>query len=77
MFDSAQGTSGYDYTKTVAWLAIAFVLIPASFLGFRPHYISLPVAFVFLAICVTMAFISWKKSRLTIPSIAPQKAAAK
>jgi hypothetical protein len=77
VFDSAQKTSGYDYTKTVAWLAIAFVLIPAAFLGFRPHYISLPVTFVCMAICVTMAWMSWKKSRLTIPSIAPQKASAK
>jgi hypothetical protein len=77
VFASAQKTSGYDYTKTVAWLAIALVLIPATLLGFRPHYISLPVAIVCMAICVTMAWISWKKSRLTIPSIAPQKAAAK
>jgi len=77
VFDSAQRTSGYDYTKAVTWVAIALVFIPTVFLGVRPHYFSLSVAFMCITICVTMAWISWKKSRLTIPSIVPQNGAAK
>jgi undecaprenyl pyrophosphate phosphatase UppP len=77
VFDSVQRTTGREYTRTVAWLAIAIIFIPAVFLGVRPHYISLSVAFVCIAICVTMAWISWKKSRLTMPSIAPRKAVSK
>jgi uncharacterized membrane protein YfcA len=77
VFESAQRTSGYDYTKTVAWLAIAIIFVPAVFLAVRPHYVSLSLAFMCIAISVTMAWVSWKKSRLTIPSIAPQQAVAR
>jgi len=77
VFDSVQRATGREYTRTVAWLAIALIFIPAAFLAVRPGYISLSLAFVGMAISVAMAWVSWKKSRLTISSIAPQKAAAK
>jgi len=75
MFDSVQKTTGREYTTTVAWLAIAVIFIPATFLAVRPGYVSLSLALICSAICLTMAWISWKKSRLTIPSIAPQQKA--
>ncbi len=77
MFDSAQRATGREYTKTVTWLAIALIFIPAAFLAVRPGYISFSLAFVCIPICLAMAWISWKKSLLTISSIAPQKAVAK
>lgn len=76
MLDSIQRPTGRDYTRTVAWLAMALVFIPAAFLAVRPGAISLSLAFVCGAVCVTMAWMSWKKSQRTIPSIA-QKAVAK
>jgi len=77
MFDSVQSTTGREYTRTVAWLAIALIFIPATFFAVRPGYVSLSLAFMCSAVCVTMAWISWKKSRLTVPSIVTQKAATK
>lgn len=77
MFDSVQKSSGRDYTRTGAWLAVAVVFVPAAFLAVRPGYISLSLAFVCFAICLAMAWMSWKKSRLTTPSIAPREAASK
>ena len=77
MFDSVQKTTGREYTRTIAWLAIALIFIPAAFLAVRPGYVSLSLAFLCSATCVTMAWISWRKSRLTISSIAPPKAVTK
>ena len=77
MFESVQRTTGREYTRTVAWLAAALIFIPAAFLAVRPGYISLSLAFFCSVSCVTIAWISWKRSRLTIPSIAPQNAASK
>lgn len=77
MFDSAQTSTGCDYTRTAAWLAVALVFIPAVFLAVRPRYGSLSLAFLCAVICLTMAWNSWKKSRLTIPSIAPPKSVSK
>lgn len=77
MFDSVQSATARDYTRTVAWLAIALLFIPAVFLGVRPGYVSLSLALLCGAICLAMAWISWKKSRMAIPSITPPQAAAK
>lgn len=75
MFDSVQRIMGCDYSRTVAWLLIAIVFIPAVVLSIRPGYVSLSLALMFSAISVIMDCGSWRKSRLTIPTIAPQKAA--
>lgn len=77
MFDSAQNTLGHDYTRPVAWLAFGLIFIPGALLAVRPGHALLSLAFLCSAICLTMAWISWKKSRVAISSTTPSKAAAK
>jgi len=71
VFDSHLKSTGRDYTRVFAWLAIAIVFIPALFLVFRVTYVSILMAVAASATCFVMALVQWKNSsRLGIPSIA-------
>ncbi|HTW64882.1 MAG TPA: hypothetical protein VME17_09720 [Bryobacteraceae bacterium] len=73
MSDPQQKFTGREYTITVAWLAVAILLIPATVFAVRPGYGALSIALVSSTTCVAMAWVTWKRSsRLTIPSIASQ-----
>jgi hypothetical protein len=62
MFASQQ-SMGAGYTTTVALLTVAFIFIPAVLVVSRPFgYISLSLAIACSALCVTLAWINWKKS---------------
>jgi len=71
MLDPQQKPTGTTYTTTVALLSVAFVFIPAALAFSRPFgYLSLSVAIVCSALCLTFAWLNWKKSsQLTIDSI--------
>ncbi len=72
MFNLLKKSTGTGYTATVGFLVVAFVVIPAIILVSRPAS-QLPLfrAVACSAMCVSLAWISWKKaSRLFIPSIA-------
>lgn len=74
MPDPQQKFTGREYTITVAWLVVAILFIPATVFAVRPGYIALSVALVCSILCVSMAWVIWKRSsRLTIPSIASQR----
>lgn len=79
MFDPSQKPTGTRYTPTVALLAVAFIFTPAVLVMSGPfRYLSLSLAIACSALCVTLAFVSWKRfSRLCIPSIAIQGTKAK
>jgi hypothetical protein len=79
MFDPSQKSTGTGYTMPVAWLAVAFVFVPAVLAASHPFgYASLSLAIVCSALCVALAWISWKRSsQLSIPSIAVRGAKAK
>jgi hypothetical protein len=74
MFDSDQKSTGTGYTTAVALFIIASIFCPAVLVASRPvGYVSLSLAIACGALCVTLAWVNWKKSsRLTIPSIAIQ-----
>jgi len=79
MFDAHQKSTGTGYTTTVAFLVVAFIFIPAILVLSRPvGYVSISLAIVCGAIGIALAWVIWtRSSRLSIPSIETQKAAAK
>lgn len=79
MFDPHQKSTGTGYTTTAALLAVAFIFIPAVLVVSRPFgYLSLSLAIACSALCVTLAWVNWKKSsQLSIPSITVPDAKAK
>ncbi len=76
MFDGSRQYTGTGYTKTVAFLVVAFIFIPAVSVVSRPlGYVSVSLAIVCSAVCVSMAWVTWRKSsQLSIPSITSQGA---
>jgi hypothetical protein len=79
MFDTQQKSTGTGYTTTVAFLVLAFIFIPAA-LMFSGHfgYVSICLAIACSALCVALAWVTWRKSsQRSIPSIAIQHARAK
>lgn len=79
MFDSYQKSTETSYTTMVALLTVAFIFSPAVLVFLRPvGYVSLSLAIACSVLCVTLAWINWKKSsQLSAPSIAIQGAKAK
>lgn len=79
MFDPSRKYTGTGYTMPVAWLAVAFVFVPAVLAASHPFgYASLSLAVVCSALCVMIAWISWKRSsQLSIPSVAVRESKAK
>jgi hypothetical protein len=79
MFDSDQKSTGTGYTTTVALFIMGFIFCPAVLIVSRPvGYVSLSLAIACSALCLTLAWVNWKKSsRLTIPSIAIRGARVK
>ncbi len=71
MLNSQQQYAGTRYTVIGAMLVVACVFSPALLLLSRPWgYVAPSLALACSALCVTIAFIHWKKySQLTIPSI--------
>jgi hypothetical protein len=79
MFDTQQKSTGTGYTTTVAFLVVAIIFIPAALI-FSGHYgyVSVSLAIACSALCITMAWVTWRKlSQRTISSIAIQDASAK
>lgn len=76
---ASQESAGTGYTTTVAYLVVAFILIPALLVFSRPvGYVSVALAIAGCAVCLAMAWGSWKKaSQLSRSSIAVQRAAVK
>jgi len=76
MFDASQKSTGTSYTTTVALLAVACVFSPAILIASRPFgYFALSTAVICSAVCLVLAFVTWKRSsQLTIPSIANRRA---
>jgi hypothetical protein len=76
MFDTQQKSTGTGHTLTVALLAVAFVFIPAVSVMLWPlGYLSASLAIVCSLLCVTLAWLNWKKfSALSIPSIVKSNA---
>jgi hypothetical protein len=80
MFDSYQQKStGTRYTTMIALLSVAFIFSPAVLFVSRPvGYVSVALAIACSALCVTLAWVNWKRSsQLSIPSIAVQRGTAK
>lgn len=79
MFDAGQKPTGTGYTKTVAFLAVALIFIPAVLIVSRPFgYVSVSLAIACSALCVALAYFNWKRaSQLSMPSIASEEAKAK
>lgn len=79
MFALRQKSTGTEYTLTVALLAVAFIFSPAVLVASGPlGYLSLSLAVACSAICVTLAWVCWKRSsQLSIPSIAIQRTESK
>jgi len=76
MFES-QKSSGSGYTTTVALLSVALIFSPAALVISRPFgYVSLSLAIACSAICLTLAWVNWKKLS-QIRSATVQRAAAK
>lgn len=74
MFDTSQKSTGTGYTRTVAFLVVAFIFSPAALLFSRPvGYISASLAIACSVLCVVLAWVNWKRfSRISIPSIATE-----
>jgi len=79
MFDSNQKSTCTGYTTTVALLIMAFIFGPAVLVASSPvGYVFLSLVIACSALCVILAGVNWKKaSRLSAPSIAIQREAAK
>jgi hypothetical protein len=78
MFESNQKSTGIGYTKTVALLAVAFIFSPAILFLSRPFGYGLAsLAVACSTLCAVWAWVNWKKSsRLSMPSIATERASA-
>jgi hypothetical protein len=74
MFTS-QASTGSGYTKTVAYLAVAFIFSPAVLVVSRPvGFIAISLAIACSALCVALAWLNWRKfSRLSIASAESQR----
>lgn len=78
MFDPCRKPTGTAYTPTVALLLLAFIFSPAVLFASRPFgYLSIFLALTCSALCVSLAWFSWKKSQPFISSIAVQDARGK
>jgi len=78
MFTSQEKSTGTQYTGTVASLIGAVVFAPAILLASHPSgYGTLSIAIACSAVCLGLAWFSWKKSELTIPSIEARVSRAK
>jgi hypothetical protein len=79
MFDSQQKSTGTRYTMTIALLVGALIFSPAILIvSGRSGYAAISLTLACSALCVTLAWINWKRhSELTIPSIATPSARAK
>ncbi len=79
MLESCQKLTGTRYTLTVALLAVAFIFSPAVLSVSRPFgYLSLSLAIACSALCVVLAWVSWRRSSpLSMPSIAVRDVRAK
>jgi hypothetical protein len=76
MFDSSLHSGGSEHTVTVALLAVAFIFIPALVAVSQP--LSYSPAIGASALCVTVAWFHWKRSReVSTPAIATEREAAK
>ena len=76
MFDSSLHSIGREHTVTVALLAVAFIFIPALVAVSQP--LSYSPAIGASALCVTVAWFHWKRSReVSTPAIATEREAAK
>lgn len=78
MFTSRAST-GSGYTRTVAYLAVAFIFSPAVLVVSRPvGFIAISLAIACSALCVTLAWLNWRKfSQLSIASAESRRVAAK
>ena len=76
MLDVQQKSTGTGYTGTAALLSVAIIFIPALLIVSRPfRYFTVSLAIAGSALCVTLAWILWRKSsQRSIPSIAIQEA---
>jgi hypothetical protein len=72
MFTS-QASTGSGYTRTVAYLAVAFIFSPAVLFVSR-GFIAISLAIACSALCVALAWLNWRKfSRLSIASAESQR----
>jgi hypothetical protein len=78
MFTS-QASTGSGYTRTVAYVGVAFIFSPAVLVVSRPvGFIAISLAIACSALCVTLAWLNWRKfSRLSIASAESHRVAAK
>jgi hypothetical protein len=61
MFTS-QASTGSGYTKTVAYLMVAFIFSPAVLVVSRPvGLIAISLAIACSALCVALAWLNWRK----------------
>jgi small-conductance mechanosensitive channel len=76
LFDPQLNSTGREYTTMVALLVIAFIFIPVLLLVSSPSgYFMLSLAISASAICVVLAWVSWKKSsQVRVPSIGTPRA---
>jgi hypothetical protein len=77
MFESGQKSVGTAYTKTVAFLIVGLIFVPAAMMFFENFgIVAIGFAIVASVACLTMAWRSWQKSsQLSIPSIEHQQSA--
>lgn len=75
MFDSNTIRSGTDYTKPVALLALGIFFVPGALIFSGPiGYLSGSIAASCSALCIGLAWVSWKASSpMLIPSIETQR----
>lgn len=60
---ASQASAGTGYTATIAYLAAAFVFIPAVLVASRPlGYPAISLAIGCCAACIALAWASWRKS---------------
>ena len=71
MFDPQLESAGRQYTRTIAFLSVAFIFSPAVLFLSRPvGYLSLALAFGCSVVCVNLARINWKRySRVSLVPI--------
>jgi hypothetical protein len=76
MFNSFQHPAGREYTVTIALLAVALIFIPA--LAAISQSWSYSPALGASALCLTVAWIHWKRSRtVSLSAIAAEPKASK
>jgi hypothetical protein len=76
MFNSFQQPAGREYTVTIALLAVALIFIPA--LAAISQSWSYSPALGASALCLTVAWIHWKRSRtVSLSAIAAEPKASK